>query len=157
MLGQLCPNTHNSGSQPIDGVWTTPDITVTSIKWLPFSQSPGDHHACIFDVTMQSILGTSEKRIVYPTCRRLISSNPSCVAKYKAVLREQFRIHKIEERLQHLDEETLDMTSLPQEYQLRHDRLDNQVTKIMIHSKKGCRHIYHPDSLFTIDYSIWHK
>jgi hypothetical protein len=43
VLGYLCPNTHIRGSQPIDGIWTTPDITVTAVKWLPFSESPGDH------------------------------------------------------------------------------------------------------------------
>jgi hypothetical protein len=74
LLGELCPKTHARGSRPIDGVWTTSDITVTAIKWLPFSQSPGDHRACIFDVSMQSVLGTSKKRVVYPACRRLISS-----------------------------------------------------------------------------------
>jgi hypothetical protein len=64
ILGSLCPNTHIRGSRPIDGIWTTPDITVTAVKWLPFSESPGDHRACLFDVTMQSVLGTSEKRLV---------------------------------------------------------------------------------------------
>jgi hypothetical protein len=98
VLGYLCPNTHIRGSQPIDGIWTTPDITVTAVKWLPFSESPGNHRACLFDVSMQSVVGTSKKRIVYPACRHLISSNPSCVAKkYEATMREQFAIHKIEE------------------------------------------------------------
>lgn len=158
LLGELCPNTHGRGSQPIDGVWTTPDIVVTAIKWLPFSQSPGDHRACIFDVTMQSVLGTSEKRVVYPACRRLISSNPAAVAKYEATLREQFKIHRIEERMDRLEEDAADLTSpLPQALERRHNCIDSQVVELQIHSEKGCRHIYRPDSPFTLDYSIWHK
>jgi hypothetical protein len=157
LLVSLCPNTHIRGSRPIDGIWTTPDITVTAVKWLPFSESPGDHQACLFDVSMQSVLGTSEKRIVYPACRRLISSNPSCVAKYEASMREQFKLHKIEERMARLDDETLAMTVMPPEYQVCHNCIDNQVTEIQIYSEKGCRHIYRPDCPFTIEYSVWHK
>ena len=157
LLGSLCPNTHRRGSQPIDGIWTTSDITVTAVKWLPFSESPGDHRACIFDVTMQSVVGVSDKRIVYPACRRLISSNPSCVAKYEATMREQFAIHKIEERMARLDEETLEMTVVSPEHRLQHNRIDNQATEIMIHSEKGCRHIYRPDCPFTVEYSVWHR
>ena len=39
VLGELCPHTHPAGSMPIDGVWTTPDITVTNVKWLPLLNS----------------------------------------------------------------------------------------------------------------------
>ena len=42
-LKELCPNTHPAGSMPIDGVWTTGDVTVTNIRWLPFEESPGNH------------------------------------------------------------------------------------------------------------------
>jgi hypothetical protein len=70
-------------------------------------------------------------------------------------MREQFIIHKIE--MARLDENTLGMTAVPPVYQLLHNRIDNQVTEIMIYSEKGCRHIYRPDSPFTIEYSVWHK
>jgi hypothetical protein len=36
-------------------------------------------------------------------------------------------------------------------------RIDNQVVELQIYSEKHCRHIYRPDSPFTLDYSIWHK
>jgi hypothetical protein len=31
------------------------------------------------------------------------------------------------------------------------------VVELQIYSEKHCRHIYRPDSPFTLDYSIWHK
>ena len=65
LLGTLCPKTHIRGSQPIDGIWTTPDITVTAVKWLPFSESPGDHRACLFDVTMRSLQSTPLKSALF--------------------------------------------------------------------------------------------
>ena len=95
--GSLCPNTHSSGSQPIDGVWATADITVTAIKWLSFEESPGDHRACVFEFTTLSSIGNHEKKIVYPACRRLTSKCPRSVEVYSAEMLRQFDIHRIEE------------------------------------------------------------
>jgi hypothetical protein len=46
-LGSLCPKTHASGSEQIDGIWVTSDITITAVKWLPFEELSGDHRSCI--------------------------------------------------------------------------------------------------------------
>lgn len=35
-LGHLCPNTHASGSEQINGIWATSDIMITAIKWLSY-------------------------------------------------------------------------------------------------------------------------
>ena len=74
-LGKLCPKTHIRGSSPIDGVWATPDITITGVKWLGFAESLGDHRTCIFDFTTLSATGTMEKKIILPKCCRLTSRN----------------------------------------------------------------------------------
>jgi hypothetical protein len=47
-LGMLCQNTHASGSEQIDGVWTTSDVTITAVKWLSYEESPADHRALCF-------------------------------------------------------------------------------------------------------------
>jgi hypothetical protein len=98
-----------------------------------------------------------ERKIVLPKCRRLISSNPGAVAAYNAKLDRQFKIHRIEERLQAIDEATQRMFPIPEEYQLLSDRLDVQTGKIQLHCEKGCRVIHRIDSAFTPDTSIWHK
>ena len=56
-LGSLCPHTYIDSRIPIDGVWTTPDIEITGITWLPFDESPGDHRACVFEFTALSAVG----------------------------------------------------------------------------------------------------
>jgi hypothetical protein len=61
-FGKLCGHTHSRGSQQIDGIWTTPDITITAIKWLSYAKSPGDHRSCIFDFTTLSAIGSVESR-----------------------------------------------------------------------------------------------
>jgi hypothetical protein len=157
-LGSLCPNTHASGSEQIDGVWATSDITITAFKWLSYEESPGDHRACVFDFTTLSAIGSHERKIVLPKCRRLISSNPGAVAAYNAEMDRQFKFCRIEERMmQEIDEATEGMFPIPEEYWLKADRLDIQIGEIQLHCEKGCRVIYRIDSAFTPDTSIWHK
>ena len=106
-LGSLCPNTHARGSEQIDGVWTTSDITSTAVKWLPFEESPGDHpRTCIFDFSTLLAIGSVERKISLPKCRCLISSNPRAVAVYTAEMERQFDLHRIEERLAAIDDAT---------------------------------------------------
>lgn len=156
-VGELCPNTHISGSEHIDGVWATTDITVTAVKWLPYEESPGDHRACVFDFTTHSAIGSTERRIVRPECRRLISTNPGAVAAYIAEMDRQFDIHRIEARQQALVDKTEGMFPIPEMYQLKSERLDIQVGQIQLHCESGCRMIYRPDSPFSPDYSLWDK
>jgi hypothetical protein len=156
-LGELCPYTHSRGSIPIDGVWATEDISITAVKWLSFEESPGDHRACIFDFTTLSAIGTNEKRIVLPKCRRLSTRNKKSVSAYVSTLEEQFRIHRIPERLEQLDSETQGMYPLSPEFQLRHDRLDAQITELQVHSEKHCRKIVLNDCECSPDYSLWYK
>jgi len=132
ILGGLCPNTHANGSKQIDGIWITPNITITAIKWLTYEESPGDHRACVFDFTTLSAIGSIERRIVYPPCRRLASTNPGAVAAYVAEMDKQFNIHRIEERLAKIHEETEGMFPLPDEYQNKLDRIDAQTIEIIL-------------------------
>lgn len=156
-LGELCPNTHSSGSEQIDGVWATSDLTITAVKWLTYEESSGDHRSCVFDFTTHSAIGTTEKRIVRPECRRLISTNPGAVEAYTDELDKQFDIHRIEARQQALVNATDGIFPVPDEYQKLSDRLDIQVGQIQIHSESRCRMIYRPDSPFSPDYSLWDK
>jgi hypothetical protein len=156
-IGELCPNTHPRGSRPIDGVWATPDITITGVKWLPFEESCGDHRTCIFEFTTLSAIGQHEKRIVYPKCRRLTTKNQSSLENYTTELMRQFDIHRVEDRLAKIEEESEGVFPLPPELQKKSDVLDKQMAEIQIHSEKICRKIYRIDSPFTPDYSLWHK
>jgi hypothetical protein len=156
-LGSLCPNTHASGSEQIDGVCLTSDITITAVKWLPFEESPGDHRSCIFDFTTLSAIGSVEQKISLPKCRRLISTNPGAVAAYTAEMERQFDIHQIEQRMAAIDEVTARQFPISEEYQLQSDRLDQQVVEIQRHCEDRCQTIYRPASPFSPDYSLWHQ
>ena len=42
------PNTHISGSKPIDGVWASRSLEIGGFKILSFSESVGDHRTMVF-------------------------------------------------------------------------------------------------------------
>jgi hypothetical protein len=72
-------------------------------------------------------------------------------------MEHQFDIHRIEERLAAIDDATANLFPIPEEYQVKSDHLDNQVIEIQKHCESICRKIYHPNSPFSPDYSLWHK
>lgn len=156
-LGTLCDNTHPSGSQQIDGVWCTPDITITAVKWLSYSKSPGDHRSCIFDFTTLSAIGSRERSIVLPGCRLLISTHPMAFPAYEAEMNRQFDIHRIDERMAQIDAETQGLFPVPQEYLARSETVDNEVTEIQLHCERVCRIIHRPEYDFLPEVSLWHK
>ena len=156
-LGSLCNNTHPSGSQQIDGVWTTSDITITAVKWLSYSESPGDHRSCIFDFHTLSAIGSHERSIVLPGCRRLISTHPTAFPAYEAEMNRQFDIHRVEERLARIDEETMGLFPIPQKYLDQSEILDKQVAEIQLRCESVCRIIHHPEYDFSPEISLWHQ
>jgi hypothetical protein len=138
-------------------VWATPDITITGVKWLTFSDSPGDHRACIFEFTTLSATGTNEKKIVLPKCRRLSTKNQRSVDNYVKELESQFARHKIIERMEALNAETEGQFPISAEHQLRHDRLDAQTVELQLHSESKCRKLCSGDLPCSPDVSLWHK
>jgi hypothetical protein len=56
--GEQEPNTHISGSKPIDGVYHSGNLEVTSTLLLSFHEGVGDHRTVLIDVTARSLLGT---------------------------------------------------------------------------------------------------
>jgi hypothetical protein len=76
------PNTHISGSKPIDGVYHTSNLEVTSTLMLSFHEGVGDHRTILVDITARSLLGTDGLRILRPPARRLACSNKKAVDRF---------------------------------------------------------------------------
>ena len=64
-------NTHVNGKQPIDGIYSTPDIDAQGFLALSFHESVGDHRTSFIDITSSSMVGAFQSHIVRPTSRRL--------------------------------------------------------------------------------------
>jgi hypothetical protein len=148
-------HTFVEGSTPIDAIWHSPDVDVTSIRWLPFHESPGDHMACVFEFTTSSAIGNFEQKIVYPACRRLNTRVDRVMERYGQLAEEQFRIHRIMERLDKLEREMGDTYPPSAEHTRAMDKLDSQVVEIQHHCEKKCRKIYRGDAAFSVPIKVW--
>jgi hypothetical protein len=72
-------------------------------------------------------------------------------------MNRQFDIHRVEERLARIDDETQGLFPVPQEYLALSETLDKQVTEIQLHCESVCRIIHHPEYDFSPEVSLWHK
>ncbi len=93
------PYTHHSGKSPIDGEYKTPEVKIVNLAMPTFKESPGDHHLFVLDVSTRSLPGVYRYKVCQPVSHRLITSQETSVKRYNAIIREQFKIHCIEEQL----------------------------------------------------------
>ena len=55
--------THFRGTNPIDAVWATSDVTIVNACVMPVGYGVGDHHLFIIDFLTSSLIGTNPPRI----------------------------------------------------------------------------------------------
>ena len=147
--GKQPEKTFAKGQRPIDGIWHTPDVEMTHIKWVPFTESPGDHMACIFEFTTLSVMGQNEQRIVYPPCRRLNTKITNVAERYGEEVEQQFPIHHIVARLDALELSMGHAYPASSENIEKLEGLDCQVVEIQRHCEKECRKIRWGDLPFS--------
>ena len=91
--------TYFRGSKPIDGVWATSDITVTSACMMPVGFGIGDHRLFVIDLLTASLIGNTPTRIIRPGARRLTTKLPGIVHAYTERLEKLVLKHRIIERM----------------------------------------------------------
>lgn len=91
--------THNRGSKPIDGIFTSLTIQTKAAGYLPFGDFPTDHRAIWIDITSENAFGIKTREIIRPNARKLKSDDPSTrktfIKEYTSFLEK----HKLEEKL----------------------------------------------------------
>ena len=63
--------TYFHGSEPIDGVWTTGDITVTNACVMPVGFGVGDYQLFVIDFSTTTLVGSGTTTVVRPALCRL--------------------------------------------------------------------------------------
>jgi hypothetical protein len=96
------PYTHHAGKLPIDRRDKTPEVEIVNLALRNFAESPGDHQSFVPDISTGSLLGVYQYKVCRPVSQRLVTSQESSVRRYNEIIREQFSIHHIEERLMQL-------------------------------------------------------
>ena len=81
------------GQPPIDGIWTTPDVTVSNACIMTAGYGIGDHRLFIIDLHTASLVGPGPPREHHAASRRLNTRLPQVVKKYTEKLEENLRWH----------------------------------------------------------------
>ena len=149
------PHTFIDGSQPIDGVWASPELDIGGFAILSFGQSVGDHSTLVFDVGTRSIIGRQEDDIVRPECRRL-NTQTSSLRRYNEILEAQMARHKMQERLDELLAAIEDDTPTPAQA-AKMEALDRQFVEIQLHAERHCRKIRKPLLQFSPEVKLWYE
>ena len=68
------------GSNPIDGVWATSDISVCNAAIMPAGYGIGDHRLFVIDFAESDVIVISQQKVVRPTSRRLNTKIPRVAA-----------------------------------------------------------------------------
>jgi hypothetical protein len=149
------PNTHFRGSQPIDGIYVSPEIEVGSFLSLSFHEGVGDHRTMIVDFSTASMIGHHQGHIVRPTSRRLTTKQPSSVTNYNSTLLTLLTAHRIPERLRSISAEAV---TGPVNDMLRDkaENLFNEVKQYRIGAEHSCRKILKPHSPFSLPVKYWY-
>jgi hypothetical protein len=124
---------------------------------LNFAESPGDHRSLLFDVSTRLLLGEFRYKICHPISRQLVTSQADSVRRYNKIVREQFEIHRIVERM----DAVVKMTRYcgypaPRWLQAMIIKLYKQMTEIRIHAKKRCRKILCPECNYSPTIQMWY-
>ena len=91
--------TYFRGSEPIDGVWTTGDITVTNACVMPVGFGGGDHRLFFIDFSTTTLIGLATTTIVCLALQRLNTKIHDCADRYNKSLRRNILWHRLLERM----------------------------------------------------------
>ena len=130
------PASHATGSQPIDGVWVSGDVTPTAVSICPHKFGAGDHKVILVDINLDEIVQRNV-RICAPPMRRLICENKQSVENYNNLALSLLNANKISQRLEKLEESlgSIDIDS----WCVKLNMIDEQVIVILSHEEKKCR------------------
>jgi hypothetical protein len=123
------PHTYFRGTEPIDGVWHSHQLVITSTAQLSFHEGLGDHRSVLVNITTDLAIGKQEFRVVHPNAHRLSSGNELARLKHISHLEQQMLKDPMGERLQLCKEQA---TSYPAPYkvQAKMQRIDSQVVEM---------------------------
>ncbi len=130
--------------------YKTPEVKILNLTILTFAKSPGDHQFLVLDVSTRSLLGVYRYKVCWLVSRSLVTSQETSVKRYNAIIREQFKIHHVEERLNTVNNMTRYCGyPLPRWLCSVIIKLCKQMTEIRIHAEKNCRKMLWPDDDFS--------
>ena len=92
-----------NGLIPIDAGYRSPEIEIIYFCMLPFANSPGDQRVWMIEMTTRSVVGKDLYKIDRSVVRTLVNIKPHTAKRCNEIVEKQFKIHRIEERMNAVD------------------------------------------------------
>jgi hypothetical protein len=143
--------TYFRGSKPIDGVWTTGDITVTNVCVMPVGFGVGDHRLFVVDFATTTLVGSGTTTVVRPALRRLNTKIHGCADRYNKSLRRNILHHRLLKRMVAAASSGASKSDIAQTL----NKLDQEREAYMKHAEKKCRRLKSGRIPFSPEASLW--
>ena len=153
--GNVEPHTYIGGTEPIDGVWHTPDLEVSAVSQLSFHEGLGDHRTVLVDITTHSAIGIHDFKVIRPEARRLNSANSTVRTRYISYLEGQMSLHRMTERLEACGQ-SIDGCPTSASNKATMQILDTQMEEMQRGSEHRCRQIFSTAMPFSEPVRVYH-
>lgn len=110
------PPTYHRGSEPIDGIFVSKELSPSRSGYLDFGELPGDHRGIWIDIPNIQVLGYKMKDIIKAKARRLKLDDPRVINKYLKDLHTIFVRRRVYSRLKALKQACMG-SNLPSSHQ----------------------------------------
>ena len=149
--GQQIGATFFRGTDPIDGVWATPDVVVTGACVMPAGYGVGDHRLFVVDFLTSSLVSTTPPKIVRAAARRLNTKIGGAADKYSDDVERLTIHHKVIERVGHAHETCSSKAAVKRQC----DKIDVEIKTYMKGTERRCRRIKSGRIPFSPESSRW--
>ena len=154
-MGCPVPNSHVNGKDPITTIFGTPGLVTGDGMVYPHWYGLGDHRVFILELTADSVFGGELPAIAVPTSRALNCKVSRVRQQYCKVLKALSSRHKMHEKLKDL--ETLDENVSAAQYQLMHNKWDNEWGDFMASAEDQCSKFKNCSIEYSPTVGMWIK
>ncbi len=137
---QNAPETYNGGSVPIDEIYVSQTLNITSSGYLEHGINNSDHRPIWVEITKESAIGMRPPKITTIKARRLKTGDPKIVNKYNYFLQRELEKNKVYEKALCLYKNH--HSPMTKEECIEYDALDRMRERAMKKAEKKCRKLY---------------
>jgi hypothetical protein len=143
--------TYFRGSEPINGVWATGNITMTNACVMPVGFGVGDHQLFVVDFATTTRVGSGLTTVVCPVLRRLNTKISGCADRYNRSLCRNILRHRLLERMV----EAASSEDSKEVLAKTLNKLDQEGEAYMKHAEKKSRRLKSGRIPFSPEASLW--
>ena len=134
-------NTHIRGKDPIDGIFTTPGISMIRGGYTTFECSPSDHKWVWMDIREEDIVGVRRDDRAPPIERRATTKIPSVKKAFQDLMEQQVMQHRTHEQMLKLFQEIKHNEGMTDMQASTYERIEERMRRSVIYADKRCRKV----------------